>query len=231
MTQSGRPIQQRPAGWTRWALRQLNPTAEMAPNPTTTAVVPTSHSQSRSRLVYGARKMRFLSMRNRYLSGSVLPWPLTMEHLHDCLAAGVESPTDYDGALAHGMRRGTERTLENSDGEDEKNGEEVEEHDEDVGEGEAVAVVADADATHTAGCMINDCRLKGGDEEWSAPAMADKRQVQSMKMVVQRERVYVGSPRGSEARPRRSLCVGFVGLIADIEERPHVQLLVMWGGE
>jgi hypothetical protein len=101
--------------------------------------------------------MRFLSIKNRYLYKSVPSWLVWPIDSHDCFAAGIKSQTDDDGALADGARLGVQYAFEDSGGEDETDGEEVEEQNQDVGEGDAATVIADADATHAAGYTINRC--------------------------------------------------------------------------
>jgi hypothetical protein len=59
--------------------------------------------------------------------------------------------------LADGARLGVQYAFEDSGGEDETDGEEVEEQNQDVGEGDAATVITDADATHAAGYTINRC--------------------------------------------------------------------------
>jgi hypothetical protein len=128
--------------------------------------------------------MRFLSIKNRYLYTSVPSWLVWPIDSHDCFAAGIKSQTDDDGALADGARLGVQYAFEDSSGKDEADGEEVEEHNQDVGEGDAATVIADADAAHAAGYTINRCHQREKGMFWCAPAMADKRHMQSIETVV-----------------------------------------------
>jgi hypothetical protein len=60
--------------------------------------------------------------------------------------------------LADGACLGVQYAFENGGREDEADGEEVEEHNQDVGEGDAATVITDVDATHAAGYTINRCQ-------------------------------------------------------------------------